>query len=65
MKIPSFRSDFSLSWQAVWSAGVGPQASSALMRWGLKGAIVVVNDWVGQASSPGTVLGGTGRSSTG
>ena len=47
------------------SAGVMPQASSAVNREGARGRGRTGNGCVGQASSPTTVLRGTARSSTG
>ena len=54
-----------MSWQAALASGVGPQASCAEYCSGTSGGVTVVNGCVGDAISPGTLLGGTGRSSTG
>ncbi len=50
-----------------WSrpSGVTPKASSAVIRAGTRRKGSAGNGWVGHACSPGTSLGGTGRSSTG
>src|SRR6266581_4171507 len=62
---PSLRSAARMSWQAALASGVGPQASSAEYRSGTRGGVTAVKGCVRDATSPGTVLGGTGRSSTG
>src|SRR6266478_3294361 len=54
-----------MSWQAALASGVGPQASSAVYRSGTRGGVATVKGCVGDATSPGTLLAGTGRSSTG
>ena len=65
VKIPSFLTPSTISRQAARSSGVAPHTSSTLKRCGLSGSMPAVNGCVGDASSPGTSLGGTGRSSIG
>src|SRR5690349_5907027 len=65
VKGPSFRRLPNSSRQAACASGVGPQASFAEYCRGDSGGVTVVNGWVGLARSPGTLLAGTGRSSTG
>ena len=64
VKIPSWRSAAIVARHDARSAESAPNASSALARWRLR-AGSVENGCVGDAVSPGTVLAGTGRSSTG
>src|SRR5687768_11375917 len=62
---PSLRSAPRMARQAARASGVGPHALSAVERSGTSGGVVAVNGWVGAATSPGTLLAGTARSSTG
>src|SRR5213592_118880 len=62
---PSLRRAARMAWQAVLASGVGPQASSAEYRSGTRGGVRTVKGCVGDATSPGTLLAGTRRSSTG
>src|SRR3989442_15577958 len=61
---PSLRSAPRISWQAALASGVGPQASSTEYRSGTRGGVTVVKGCVGDGNLPGTLLAGTGRSST-
>ncbi len=61
---PSFRKLPSNARQAACASGVGPHASFAEYCSGESGGVTVVNGCVAEATSPGTLLAGTGRSST-
>ena len=60
---PSFLKAPSSARQAAFASGVGPQASFAEYCSGDNGGVTAVNGCVGELTSPGTLLAGTGRSS--
>src|ERR1043166_3412277 len=57
---PSFLRVPSSARQAACASGVGPHASFAEYCSGESGGVTVVNGCVGEATSPGTLLAGTG-----
>ena len=65
VKIPSLRNCAMVLRHASRSWGVGPQASAAESVCAASGGGASGNGCVGEVTSPGTSLCGTGRSSTG
>src|SRR5882724_9293133 len=65
VKMPSLRNFLMVSRQFSRSCGVGPHASSADICCAANGGGATGNGCVGDVTSPGTSLCGTGRSSTG
>ena len=63
--MPSDRMDRIRSRHFPRSQGVSPQASSGRSPWGASGGGQLGKGWVGDVYSPGTVVWGTGRSTTG